>query len=156
MLCLRRHVLLLFFCLQALFSINFFSSLLRLCKCCCSVATVKLGESILTSLWSCLYLWVLWISLLSAFAIHCGNKWEQLDTVSPEANLHLKILEMQQGHPHTVQYNFLSKSQNPDDRQQGDGFKGYKSSTMRLNHKVEQLWLCIRNMLWVTQSSIYK
>lgn len=69
---------------------------------CVNVVAVwlKLGGSILTSLWSYPYLWVLWISLLKAFAIHCGNKWEQLDTVSPEANLHLKILELRQGHPH--------------------------------------------------------
>lgn len=127
---LYAYVLLLFFFLWALFSVICPSG-------CVNVVAVwlKLGGSLLTSLWSYLYLWFFWISLLKAFPIHCRNKWEQLQIVSPEASLHLK----NPGNAAVTKTscNFFSKSQNPCDRQQGDGFKGYKSFTVRLNHKVE-------------------
>lgn len=103
-----------------------------------------LRGSILTSLWSYLYSpWAPWISLLKAFLIHLGNNWDQLEAVSSEAAF--PVVELP-----------LTNCQSSSDRQREDGFEGYKSSTVRLNYKVEELWLSIWNMVWMMGCSIYK
>lgn len=138
----RRHVLLLFFCLQPLFSISFFRSSLRLCKCCCSVTKA----------------WRIYINLTLKLPVPvssldffvkslCNSLWKQVRTVRHCVTRGQPAFENPGTAAGPSSYNFFSKSQNPGNRQQGDGFKGYKSSTVRLNHKVEQLWLCLRNML---------
>lgn len=114
-----------------------------------------LRGSILTSLWSypCSP-WALRISLLKAFLIHLGNNWDQLEAALSGPTC---IWKSWRYSTPIQSYNFLWQAVLKLHWQaQEDGFEGYRSSAEKLNHKVEQLWLFIRNMLWLMGCPISK